>query len=174
MITCSLIVIDNVTHQQFPVLFSRQTYLLCSEMVCVHHVSNYYKIKFTYLYCVLIVFISFFIILNKICGIKDAISGGMLSRTPYLVVCYQGRHIWWYVIKHAISGGMFIKDAISGGMLSRTPYLVVCYQGHHIWWYVIKDAISGGMLSINPNFVRHTFCMGVNEHDRKSILIQMY
>jgi hypothetical protein len=21
-----------------------------------------------------------------------------LSRTPYLVVCYQGRHIWWYVI----------------------------------------------------------------------------
>ena len=169
MITCSLIVIDNVTHQQFPVLFSRQTYLLCSEMVCVHHVSNYYKIKFTYLYCVLIVFISFFIILNKICGIKDAISGGMLSRTPYLVVCYQGRHIWWYVIKHAISGGMLsrtpyllvcyqgrhiwwyvIKDAISGDMLSRTPYLVVCYQGRHIWWYVIKDAISGGTLSRTP------------------------
>ena len=132
MITCSLIVIDNVTHQQFPVLFSRQTYLLCSEMVCVHHVSNYYKIKFTYLYCVLIVFISFFIILQNMWDqgrhiwwyvIKDAVSGGMLSRTPYLVVCYQARHIWWYVI----------KDAISVGMLSRTPYLVVCYQGRHIW-----------------------------------------
>ena len=153
------------------------------------------------MYCVLIIFISFFIILNKICGIKDAISGSMLSKTSYLVVCYQGCHIWWYAIKDAISVVCYqgrhiwwyvISNAISGGMLSRTPYLVVCFQGRHIWWYVIKDVISGGMLSSTPYLVvcyqgHHiwwyvinkpklckTFCMGVNEHDRKSILIQMY